>query len=103
VRGFCPRCGTPLYYERARSPHMVNIPRSLFKTRTGREARYHIAIEETPEWAYWGERLVPLNGFPGVVWERSTRKKQPSRPTGSRPLPVRELFDFEGGRRTGCS
>jgi hypothetical protein len=77
VRGFCARCGTPLYYERTRSPHMVNIPRALFKMRTGREARYHIAIEETPEWAYWGEPLVPLKGFPGVVWERSRRKKQP--------------------------
>jgi hypothetical protein len=29
VRGFCTRCGTPLYYERTRSPHMVNIPRTL--------------------------------------------------------------------------
>jgi hypothetical protein len=77
VRSFCARCGTPLYYERSRSPHMVNIPRSLFKTRTGREARYHIAVEETPEWAYWGEPLVPLKGFPGVLWERSRRKKQP--------------------------
>ena len=26
VRSFCARCGTPLVYERARSPHMVNIP-----------------------------------------------------------------------------
>jgi hypothetical protein len=77
VRSFCARCGTPLYYERARSPQMVNIPRVLFKTRTGREARYHIAIEETPEWAYWGEPLVPLKGFPGVVWERSRKRKQP--------------------------
>jgi len=77
VRGFCARCGTPLYYERTRSPHMVNIPRPLFKTRTGREARYHIAIEETPEWAYLGEPLVPLKGFPGVVWERSRRRKRP--------------------------
>jgi hypothetical protein len=77
VRSFCARCGTPLYYEQTRSPHMVNIPRALFKTRTGREARYHIAIEETPEWAYLGEPLVPLKGFPGVVWERSRRKKKP--------------------------
>jgi len=51
---------------------------ALFKTRTGREAGYHVAIEETPEWAYLGEPLVPLRGFPGVVWERSKRKKQPS-------------------------
>jgi len=55
---------------------MVNIPRALFKTRTGRQPRYHIAIEETPEWAYLGEPLVALKGFPGVVWDRSRRKRQ---------------------------
>jgi hypothetical protein len=53
---------------------MVNVPRALFKTRTGRQARYHIAIEETPKWAYLGEPLSPLKGFPGVVWDRSRRK-----------------------------
>jgi hypothetical protein len=74
TRSFCARCGTPVAYERSRSPHMVNVPRALFKTRTGRQARYHIAIEETPEWAYLGEPLSPLKGFPGVVWDRSKRK-----------------------------
>jgi hypothetical protein len=74
IRSFCVRCGTPICYQRARSPHMVNIPRALFKTRTGRQARYHIAIEQMPEWTYLGERLVPLKGFPGVVWDRSKRK-----------------------------
>ena len=29
TRSFCGRCGTPLFYERDRSPHMVNIPRGL--------------------------------------------------------------------------
>ncbi len=77
VRSFCARCGTPLFYERDRSPQMVNIPRALFKARTGREARYHIAIEQTPEWAYMGEPLVALKGFPGVVWDRSRRKRRP--------------------------
>ncbi len=74
VRSFCARCGTPLCYERARSPHMVNIPRALFSGRTGRQPLYHIAIEELQDWAYTGERLVPLKGFPGVVWQRSRRK-----------------------------
>jgi hypothetical protein len=74
TRSFCARCGTPIAYERSRSPHMVNVPRALFRTRTGRQARYHIAIEETPEWAYLGEPLSPLKGFPGVVWDRSRRK-----------------------------
>src|ERR687887_669614 len=30
TRGFCRRCGTPVTFERAHSPHMVNIPRALF-------------------------------------------------------------------------
>jgi hypothetical protein len=79
TRGFCARCGTPIYYERARSPHMVNVPRALFKTRTGRQARYHIAIEHMPEWTYLGEPLSPLKGFPGVVWDRSRRKPRSPR------------------------
>src|SRR5258705_5073182 len=29
-RSFCAHCGTPLTYEHARSPAMVNIPRALF-------------------------------------------------------------------------
>ena len=76
ARSFCARCGTPLLYERARSAHMVNIPRALFSGRTGREPRYHIAIQELQDWTYLGEPLVPLKGFPGVVWERPARKKR---------------------------
>jgi len=45
TRSFCSRCGTPLLYERKRSPHMVNIPRALFTGRTGREPRYHVACQ----------------------------------------------------------
>ena len=75
TRSFCARCGTPISYERSRSPQMVNVPRALFKTRTGRQPRYHIGIEQSPEWAYWGEKLGPLKGFPGVLWDRSRRKK----------------------------
>ena len=79
VRAFCGQCGTPLFYERARSPHMVNISRALFSGRTGRQPLYHIAIEELQEWAYAGEPLVPLKGFPGVVWQRSKKKKRAER------------------------
>ncbi len=44
ARSFCARCGTPVLYERPRSPKMVNIPRSLFSQRTGREPRYHMFL-----------------------------------------------------------
>jgi hypothetical protein len=79
ARSFCSRCGTPIIYEHERSPHMVNIPRALFANRTGREPRYHVAIEELQDWTYTGETLVPLKGFPGIVWERPTRRKRRSR------------------------
>lgn len=75
TRSFCGRCGTPLFYERAHSPHMVNLPRALFSGRTGREPKYHVGILELRDWAYTGEALVPLEGFPGVVWQRSAKKK----------------------------
>jgi hypothetical protein len=78
ARSFCRRCGTPLTYERARSPHMVNIPRALFESRTGRQPLYHVGIDQLQDWTYAGERLVPLKGFPGIVWERP-RKKRPDR------------------------
>jgi hypothetical protein len=75
-RSFCTRCGTPLFYERDRSAQTINIPRALFTMRTGRQARYHIGCEQTPEWAYRGEPLVALRGFPGVLYDRSRRKRR---------------------------
>lgn len=75
TRSFCSRCGTPLLFEKKRSPHFLNIPRALFDARTGREPRYHLNIEEQVDWAYTGGPLAPLKGYPGVVWERPRRRK----------------------------
>src|SRR6476646_6944009 len=76
ARSFCRRCGTPLIYERGHSRNMINIPRALFESRTGRQPIYHIGIDEAQDWAYGGERLVPLKGHPGVVWTRAKKKKR---------------------------
>ena len=75
ARSFCRTCGTPLIYERARSRHMVNIPRALFASRTGRQPLYHVGIDEMQDWAYTGAPLVPLKGYPGVVSERAKKKR----------------------------
>jgi hypothetical protein len=75
ARSFCTRCGTPLFYERARAPQMVNLPRAIFLERTGREPRYHMFLHERADWTYMGEPLAPLDGYPGVMWERPRRKK----------------------------
>jgi hypothetical protein len=76
ARSFCASCGTPIVYERARSPHMVNIHARCSRAAPAVKPLYHIAIEELQEWAYTGEPLVPLKGFPGVVWQRSKKKKR---------------------------
>ena len=74
TRSFCRTCGTPVIYERARAPRIVNIPRALFEGRTGREPRYHTSLGEAPDWSYAGETLAPLKGYPGVMWSRPKRR-----------------------------
>jgi hypothetical protein len=78
ARSFCARCGTPMLYERPRAPTMVNIPRAVFSERTGRETRYHMNLSEQADWTWTGEKLAPLKGYPGVMWE-PPRKKKPAR------------------------
>lgn len=83
TRSFCSCCGTPVLYERARSPKTVNIPRGLFSSRTGREPRYHLNLGEQADWAWQGAPLATLKGYPGVMWERPKRK--PRRDPGGLP------------------
>ena len=66
-----------MLYERPRSPKMVNIPRGVFATRTGREPRYHLGLPEQADWIYDGAPLSPLKGYPGVMRERPRRRKTP--------------------------
>jgi hypothetical protein len=76
VRTFCALCGTPIFYERARAPKMVNIPRALFAERTGREPRYHLNLSEAADWTWRGEALTPLKGYPGVMWRRPRKGRR---------------------------
>ena len=70
---------------------MINIPRALFQSRTGRQPIYHISIEERQDWAYAGEPLVPLKGYPGVFWKRSKKKKSRA---GGPPLSIDQVALF---------
>jgi hypothetical protein len=56
---------------------MINIPRALFASRTGREPRYHLNLDQLADWAWTGGKLAPLKGYPGVLWERP--RKRPAR------------------------
>lgn len=75
-RAFCTTCGTPVLYERKRAPNNVNIPRALLTSGVGREPRYHLAIDQMPDWIYLGEKLSPLKGFPGVVWAGASKRRR---------------------------
>ncbi len=86
MRAFCAGCGTPVLYARGRSPKMVNIPRALFDGRTGREPLYHIAVADSPEWAYRQESLRPLKGYPGVMWTGARRRSRSAAPDMAPPL-----------------
>ena len=85
TRNFCAICGTPIFYERGHSPQMVNVPRALLSGRSGREPRYHIARQDSPDWAYAGEALVPLKGFPGVLWAPPRKRKRVAAEPWSEP------------------
>ena len=85
VRSFCAPCGTPLLYERATSPTMVNVPRAIFRERTGRETRYHMNLEQQADWTYLGEPLAPLKGYPGVMWEKPRRARRLARSPARAP------------------
>ena len=82
VRSFCSRCGSPVMFERGRSPKMVNLPRALFAGRTGRDSKYHVAIEEMRDWAYLGAPVGPLKGYPGVTVEKGKRAVRKTSATG---------------------
>lgn len=89
TRSFCGTCGTPLTLERARAPKWINIPRALFETRTGREPRYHLHSQEAPEWAYRGEPLTPLKGYPGVMYQRPRKPRTSAGAFSEDPPPKR--------------
>lgn len=86
ARSFCSRCGTPLIYERGRDKGMINLPRALFAGRTGREPRYHLHADEMQDWIYTGAKLVPLKGYPGVMWERPKSRKRAQPGSGREPF-----------------
>ena len=36
-----------------------------------------MAIEELQDWAYTGNRLFLVKGYPGIVWERPKSRRRP--------------------------
>lgn len=77
-RSFCADCGSSLFFESPRSPHMINISRGLFSTRVGREPRYHLHFGDRPDWAYDGGKVAPMKEWPHVMYERPKKPRERS-------------------------
>jgi len=60
---------------RARAQEDDQHPARAVREPHRRQPIYHIGFDERPEWAYAQEPLVPLKGYPGVVWNRSKKKR----------------------------
>ena len=77
TRSFCSRCGTPRAVRAQALAAHGQYPAGTLHGRIGREPRYHVAIEQLQDWAYIGNRLVPVKGYPGVVWECPKSRRRP--------------------------
>jgi len=85
VRGFCARCGTPLFYERARrSPaYGQRIPaRCFFRAPPAASRLYHVRHRRAAGMGPGPARpLVPLEGFSGPWSGRRSKKEKKARRT----------------------
>ncbi len=56
-RGFCSRCGTPLYSRRDDAPHVLRLRMGSLDTPTDAMPSAHIFCADVPAWAGSGEGL----------------------------------------------
>jgi len=75
VRSFCSQCGTPLIYERARSPHMVNIPRAAVLGPHRPPAALSHRDRGIAGVGLYRRATCALERLPGVVWQRSKKEE----------------------------
>src|SRR5438045_7394265 len=68
------------FYLASTTRLLPSFPTRRSSDPTGRQPLYHIRFDERPEWAYAQEPLVPLKGYPGVLWNRSKKKRRSDEP-----------------------
>ena len=66
--------GWPSFYQPLKNAVGTKEDDTLFTSRTGRETKYHLAIDQLQDWAYLGAPVGPLKGYPGVAVEKARKK-----------------------------
>lgn len=49
-RGFCSRCGCPLFYRSSLTPEEIDVTRASFTDDPGVTPRYHCFVDQKAEW-----------------------------------------------------
>jgi hypothetical protein len=57
MRGFCGRCGSPMFFKSERWPGELHIARALFLEPLDRAPQAHVFYETHVEWATVGDEL----------------------------------------------
>ena len=64
ARGFCGRCGSPMFFKSERWAGELHIARALFSTPLDREPQAHVYYETHVDWVQLGDAL-PRKNSPG--------------------------------------
>lgn len=56
-RGFCPRCGSPMFFRSARWPGEMHLARALINGELDREPSAHVFYESHVPWLAIGDEL----------------------------------------------
>ncbi len=61
-RGFCSRCGSPMFFKSPRWPGELHIARALFIDPLDREPQVHVHVESAVPWLHLADTLPRKRG-----------------------------------------
>jgi hypothetical protein len=64
ARGFCGRCGSPMFFKSERWPGELHIARALFLAPIDRAPQAHVFYETHVDWASVGDALPKKSSTP---------------------------------------
>lgn len=92
-RGFCARCGSPMFFESERWPGETHVARALFVDALDREPSVHVYYESHVPWLTLDDALpkkVSASSAPVPPTASASTASTPTTPTTTAPPPAGE-------------